>query len=435
MRGKWTYIVVLGCLMTMAAEPAFSLSAADTTRIALAPYVESDTVSASLIVVPRVTYREVTGGTTVRTLLPKSSALMFFYRLGRFIDGFLTKGIDTSYLELNDRAWKLALTNSEVGIHNTMNLTNFSELGNVDMKLYSAPSVALGFEAAYHTIQFNYSWDVLHRRAQRLTFNMITRAWSLEYVRYSNTNLQGYIDAVGTEGKVMVKNGDMEAYSSFLSIYFMFNSDKYSGYNAIRQSFVQKKSAGSFYLQAQYFGSKLTTHSEALLANVNSVYSVDVHQAAVSAGYGYNYTPNRGKFLLHVSAAPMLIVFNRALVSFRYPVKINEKETQNIDLTRILKPQNFYVTGTARVALSWNINEWVFLSGNAQFYNHRLRGEVDDNNMKMSTWNWNANLSIGVRFGVSRKRISAILEEYDRTVAPNKKRDVLDWLEGVMNKH
>lgn len=422
-------------MLSLATQLVFSMSVADTARVVLAPYVKSDTVSAPRIELPRITYSGVTGSTTVRTSIPKSNALLFFYRLGRFIDGFLTKGIDTSYLELNDRAWKLALTNSEVGIHNTFALTSISELGNVNMKLYSSPSVALGFEAAYHTIQFNYSWDVLHRRTQRLTFNIITRAWSLEYVRYSNTNLQGYIDAVGTEGKVMVKNGDMEAYSSFLSIYFMFNSDKYSGYNAIRQSFVQKKSAGSFYLQAQYFGSKLTTHSEALLANVNSVYSIDVHQAAVSAGYGYNYTPNKGRFLLHVSAAPMLIVFNRALVSFRYPVRINENETQNIDLTRILKPQNFYLTGTARVALSWNINQWVFLSGNAQFYNHRLRGEVDENNMKMSTWNWNANLSIGVRFGVSRKRISAILEEYDRAVAPNKKRDVLDWLEGVMNKH
>lgn len=375
-----------------------------------------------------------------------SGSMLFFYRLGRIIETFLMKGIDSTYLQLYNRSWKLAFTTNVTGIHSKLNLSNlpyYSETGALTqydevIKLQSAPSVGMGFAAAWHTIQFNYSWDILYRRSSKFDFAILNRAWGIEFMRHVYTNIYGPVSDAQSDN-YPIQKGDIQVATSFLSAYFIFNSEKYSTYSALRQSYIQKKSAGSLYLQAQYLGSHITALNPELIERMNYLNDIELHQAAISAGYGYNYTPNQGKFLLHISAAPMAILFNRTILTYTYSF-INEetKQEDSFKINKIIAPKHwFYLTGTARVAFSWDINEWCYLAGNAQFYNLRFNSVKDDDlQMKINTWEWNANLSFGARFGFSRNKMRKVLEQYDAEKALNPgKGDILDWVEKLINKH
>ncbi len=366
----------------------------------------------------------------------KSGTLLFFYRLGRTIETALMKGIDSTYLELYDRSWRFALTATGNGVYNTINMSDMPSNSNVNIDLRSSPSIGLGFSAAWHSIQFNYSWDVMFRRSRKFDFAILNRAWGIEFTHHVNTNIYGRLD-VQNDMTYDINYGDLEIATTFLSMYFIFNSDEYSTSSALRQSYRQKKSAGSFYLQAQYLGTNITSTGDPLTYTMNSLKSTEIHQAAVSAGYGYNYTPNNGKFLLHISAAPMAIVFNRTILTFYYPLTI-DNEKFDITLQQVIDPKHWlYITGTARVAFSWDINEWCYFAGNAQFYNMRFNSKKTETlALKINTWEWNANITFGARFGISRKKMKTILEQYDEDRKNNpRKDDILDWVDKKISKH
>ncbi len=377
------------------------------------------------------------------TIKKTSDGMLFFYRMARIIESFLMKGIDSTYLGLYDHSWKLAFTNTETGIHSTMNLNDIWSYNrgirySEKIQINPAPSVGLGFAAAWHTIQFNYSWDVLYRRSSKLDLAILNRAWGIEFMRHVNTNVYGTLTDFSTNNGYEIEKGDMEFATSFVSAYFIFNSERYSTYSALRQSYIQKKSAGSFYLQAQYLGSHMTANDTELIKKMNDLENIEIHQAAVSAGYGYNYTPNQGKFLLHVSAAPMAILFNRTILTYLWEIPNDDGSTLYYRDNQIINPKHwFYITGTARMAFSWNINEWCYLAGNAQFYNLRFDSEKnEDMRMKINTWEWNATITFGARFGFSRKKMAKVLQQYDAYKAANPgKDDVIDWVEKLINKH
>lgn len=415
---------------------AQNINAQDTTSVL--DFERQDTVHSLLYANPTYNTKPLFATTPQPAEKPTPGPIMFFYRLGRIIEHFLVKGIDTTYLQLHNHSWRLAFTTVGTGIYNTLNIKEIPKYPDASLNLRSSPSVGLGFAVAWHTIQFNYSWDVLYRRTRKLDFAILNRAWGIELTHHVNTNINGILNANNTQ--TPIKNSDVEIATTFLSAYFIFNSEQYSTNAALRQSYIQKKSAGSFYLQAQYLGTKMSFTEPTLSSKMEEMKNYEVHQAAVSAGYGYNYTPNEGKFLLHISAAPMAIVFNRTILTFTQKQSIvGERYKKEITLQKVIDPKLWiYITGTARVSATWNVNDWFYIAGNAQFNNMRFNSKKDEDLsfiLQMNTWEWNANLTIGARFGISREKMYKALERYEaeKKVTPHKD-DILDWVEHLLNK-
>lgn len=50
----------------------------------------------------------------------ESDFMMFFFRIGQWIDNYSLKDVDTAYITLPEHPWRIALTNSEIGIHSTI---------------------------------------------------------------------------------------------------------------------------------------------------------------------------------------------------------------------------------------------------------------------------------------------------------------------------
>ena len=132
----------------------------------------------------------------------------------------------------------------------------------------------------------------------------------------------------------------------------------------------------------------------------------------------------------------MLVVFSRTLMTSDLNIMTNDTTTLSVPLSFIVEPQNkVYFTGTARAAINWDINDFVYITTNAQFYNIRYKTKFEDNNFGISTWEWSASLSVGVRFGVHHDKIDHILNDFDKKRAsdPNTKRDILDWVQDILH--
>lgn len=90
--------------------------------------------------------------------------------------------------------------------------------------------------------------------------------------------------------------------------YYVFNHRRFSYPAALTQSYIQRRSAGSFLLGASAQGqhARLNWEQEMHLKMTN---------IALGAGYGYNYVPSKS-WLLHISALPTFIVYSKTSMTF-----------------------------------------------------------------------------------------------------------------------
>jgi hypothetical protein len=222
-----------------------------------------------------------------------------------------------------------------------------------------------------------------------------------------------------------------------LSVWYSLNSAHYSHNAASKQSYIQRKSAGSLLLQVHYASTQVELDAR-LNEFLGHLLGCETHQVGVGLGYGINYTPNKGKVLLHASAMAQLICFSHNLVSQyeEFPITVGGKDTTTIQyaLYRVQSRYPVHVTGTMRAAVSWEINKWVHLSAWGQVNNTRFMAQAMDATIDLHNWNWQANLSVAVRLGVGNDRIRKRLgaQEYERltTLPTHANQDLVklpDW--------
>ena len=53
--------------------------------------------------------------------------------------------------------------------------------------------------------------------------------------------------------------------------------------------------------------------------------------------------------------------------------------------------------------------------------------------MRSNTWEWSANVMFGVRFGMDKKKSVKMLEDFDAH-SNERKRDMIDWVEKLLNR-
>lgn len=353
-----------------------------------------------------------------------SKGLLFFYRTGRWVDNYLTRGIDTSYIALPEHSWRLAYTNAMVGVHSTMSSSSIFATPDGPQEItfsllnQTTPSVDLGFYAGYRGFGFGYSWDAINAYAQRLSFSLGSKYIGIDFGIQTSTNITTSVALNGKKMWDLGKTGVIITNAS-LNIWYALNAAHYSHQAAVKQSYIQKKSAGSLLLHLAYQSSqvdlqdtvKISGAERALIPSLMSnVTAVRTRQIAIGIGYGINYTPNKGKVVLHASAAAMLVTYSVNLISYYFPDSIaNELPSQPMFALQPSFP--VHVTGNMRAAVSWEINKWVHLNAWATGEHIRFRSKptANENVMNLKNWNWKVQASVGVRFGAGRDRLQRAL--------------------------
>ena len=140
-----------------------------------------------------------------------------------------------------------------------------------------------------------------------LNFNSYGRRFGFDIIYQDAKNFTGWYDSEGMER--LYQPADMLKVKTLnVNAFYVFNSRRFSYPAAFSQSYIQRRSAGSFLLAASGMGQHATLDGE-------HATKLKMTNIGLGAGYGYNYVPGRG-WLLHISALPTFIVYSNTSMTF-----------------------------------------------------------------------------------------------------------------------
>lgn len=272
----------------------------------------------------------------------------------------------------------------------------YPEALTYDMDLHSGTqAVAVG--VAYRSIKASYSFDLNSGNDQQLTFETLGSKFG-GYIDYRrSTKMKGtmYNVADGVNYGIykvlfdeeptladVLKGGTNpieSKYNNYTTLHmqghYVFNS-KHFAYSAARSaSRIQKKSAGSFIALADLYYSR-AKFSEKFISGADEKYRTA--KFSLGGGYGYNWTPNAGRLLVHASFMPTVSLFSRSRYSvdltkdtfedgeeYRTQEEIiaeNKANKEKVDKVINATP-NITLNCTARMSVTWNIDKHFVLGG------------------------------------------------------------------------
>ena len=165
-----------------------------------------------------------------------------------------------------------------------------------------------------------------------------------------------------------------------LAGYYIFNHSKFSYSAAFTQSYIQRRSAGSWLAGISYQGGKIKTTDELKERNpLAPEVNIAIGHIGIGGGYAYNWVLGE-KWLLHISMLPTFVVYNRN----NFTVNGERKIAQHI---------RFNMLFNERAAIVRNFSSRYFASVTLSMNNSIF----DDNNVVVNQNKWRARASFGVR--------------------------------------
>mgnify|MGYP004513507681 CR=1 FL=1 len=191
--------------------------------------------------------------------------------------------------------------------------------------------------------------------------------------------------------KFVVKGDDdmIDVVNWYAGAYYAFNGRRFSMSSTLSPDIIQRRSAGSFFVTADVNYTRL--HTKAILEG--DMEKFNSFLIGVGGGYGYNWTPDHGRLVVHASMAPMISAYSRLSHSaYDEGKKMPEYESlKNINDKRM----KLTVFGRANFGLSYNFSDR-FVGGLYTQYIMRRSKNASDAYMK--NWNLLANVYFGCRF-------------------------------------
>jgi len=166
--------------------------------------------------------------------------------------------------------------------------------------------------------------------------------------------------------------------------YYTFNHRRFSYPAAFTQSYIQRRSAGSWLAGISYQGGSIKTTDELKLRNPESPdVRIYIGHLGIGGGYGYNWVLGK-KWLLHFSLLPTFVVYNRNNMT----VNDVRKEAEHIRFNMIFNE---------RAAVLYNISPRCFV-GTTAVVNTSL---FQDDNVTVNQNKWRARAFFGMRLFAS----------------------------------
>ena len=219
--------------------------------------------------------------------------------------------------------------------------------------------------------------------------NFYNNRYSLDLSYHSSETLKGSLEGRGRA--IDIDRGDVKMKVLNMSADYVFNYRRFSMPAAFTQSFIQKKSAGSWMVGLSFQAAGVTMNK--LPDKLLPATDIALYRVALGGGYGYNIVA--GRWLVHLSAVPTFVVYNYSRLT------VGERDHKR----GLSFPDMIF---TERAAVTWSVNERWFLALNAVLSNSLMRkGDVYFGENK-----WLVRLGFGVRLQniASKKTIEKWIE-------------------------
>ena len=202
---------------------------------------------------------------------------------------------------------------------------------------------------------------------------------SLDFSYQRSESLTGDVNRED-RGEQPMESGDLTLKVVNFAGYYTFNHRHFSYPAAFNQSYIQRRSAGSWLAGISYQGGIIETRDELKARNPNApTVSIDVGHVGIGGGYAYNWVLGQ-KWLIHFSLLPTFVVYNRNKMT----VNGERKEAQHMRFNMIFNE---------RAAIVYNFSPRYF-AGATLVMNNSV---FDDDAVVINQNKWRARAFIGLR--------------------------------------
>ncbi len=301
----------------------------------------------------------------------------------KFIDNILAKKYnkikyDTMYISRPPYRWTIKLRGSLSGA-TLQTLTNNDNI-NEDTRLHSACRGTMSVGATYRGLGLSLSINPGKlagiNKDYELNLNSYGNKFGFDIVFLSSNTLKGYQEINGT--RTDVDKGTVSQDALNINLYYAFNGRRFSYPAAFTQSYIQKRSAGSFMIGASFDGTKTRVNDNTSKGTIPS--KLTLVEFAVGAGYGYNLVLGK-RWLFHLSALPTFTVFAHSKM----------EETGEVQRMRYKFP-SIIITERGAIVYTWRNKFW----GLSTVYNFSLHG--DERYLQIRRNKWMLRTTFGFRF-------------------------------------
>lgn len=240
-----------------------------------------------------------------------TEAQTWFQRIDSVLTHNYRKGdIDTTYITRPQTKWtvkgRLNVSGAKIKAEGIESGNHFKSEMTADYKTtLSAGVTYLGFSlnAALNPAKLMGKYQ-----DYELNFNSYGKRFGFDVIYQDAHNFTGWHE--GTE-HIKLPPDMLSVKTLNLNTFYVFNSRRFSYPAAFTQSYIQKRSAGSFMLAASGMGQHATLKASEELPDVklDQEMQIKMTNIGIGAGYGYNYVPSQ-HWLLHISSLPTFIVYS-----------------------------------------------------------------------------------------------------------------------------
>ncbi|MBQ2522342.1 MAG: DUF4421 family protein [Bacteroidales bacterium] len=292
--------------------------------------------------------------------------------------------VDTAYVAKLPACWKIKLSGNCSGVFFDAYNSTLVEPVNVDLESDLRTKVALGF--GYGGLMLNIGFNPASFAKNQTDIELSlscyrnTFGFDLNY-RHSKT-LHGTISAPpGFHADVQKGNATHQILQG--GMYYAVNHKRFSYPAAFKQTFLQKKSAGSLLVGLSGTWQHIRVGEiEHVTREAMRFSTVDI---ALGCGYGYNFAITE-RLLFHLSVMPAMVFGVGRKCSFNYREQA----------FRYRFPEGAV---TAKSALVWHVGR--FSMGLSADYRYLYTGRREE--LCITSQIWNANAFVDVRFGKKGK--------------------------------
>lgn len=211
--------------------------------------------------------------------------------------------------------------------------------------------------------------------------NSYSNRYGFDVVFLSSKTYHGY--KASDAERIDIKKGQISQYALNLNFYYAFNYRRFSFPAAFSQSYIQKRSAGSWMIGASFDGSK---------TELNDM-TIRLNEFAVGAGYAYNLVIAR-HWLCHLSALPTMTIYSHDYTKTKTTADEGNGQTATNTIRHDMKYHfpSAIITGRGAVVYSWR-NKF---AGATAVYNYSVAGNED--HLQVRRNKWRVRMFFGFRF-------------------------------------
>ena len=287
---------------------------------------------------------------------------------------------DSNYVTRPDGRWTLKVRVNQTGnkfhTKGTVNdITHKADLGTSHKTTISLGASYRGLSAAF---SLNPAKIKGIYNDYELNLNYYSSRISLDFSYQRSESLSG--DVIRNGEPRRMEEGDVKMKVINVAGYYAFNHRKFSFPAAFNQNYIQRRSAGSWLAGISYQGGSINTLDELKERSPEAPeVTIKFGHLGIGGGYGYNLVLGK-KWLLHLSALPTFVVYNRN----KLIVNGEEREVSHM---------RFHMIFNERAAVVYNFSSRYFAGATLVMSN----SVFDNSAVTINQNKWRARAFVGVR--------------------------------------